>query len=245
MIPLLRMARGQIGMVFLAASLPGCFPSFADLGSGSQAHDAALDEQVASAPDAADEAVDDAAAEAADDAAAEAAMVVVSCEASIDCVMPSVCGSGRCGGLVATYYDNADFTGRNFIRTDATVDFNWGNKSPDPRIVADHYSVRWTGHLLPRYSETHTFHATADDGVILYINDAKVIDHWPPHQAVEDQGTVSLVAGTSYDIKVEYHNDNNEGLISLAWSSLSQPKRSFQRANFRRESAEGAATVGS
>jgi len=28
----------------------------------------------------------------------------------------------------------------------------------------------------------------------------------------------------SYDIKVEYHNDNNQGLISLAWSSASQPK---------------------
>src|SRR5262245_57545799 len=47
-------------------------------------------------------------------------------------------------GLLATYFDNSNFTGASITRTDATVDFNWPN-SPALGIGADTFSVRWQG----------------------------------------------------------------------------------------------------
>ena len=48
-------------------------------------------------------------------------------------------------GLTVTYYDNMDFTGPSVPRIDSTIDFDWGNGSPDPAIGVDTFSARWTG----------------------------------------------------------------------------------------------------
>ena len=43
------------------------------------------------------------------------------------------------------YWNNQDFTGNpTLTRTDPTINFNWGDGSPDPSIPSDHFSVRWT-----------------------------------------------------------------------------------------------------
>ncbi|MES2731005.1 MAG: PA14 domain-containing protein, partial [Bacteroidota bacterium] len=60
-------------------------------------------------------------------------------------------------GLSATYFDNMDLTGASITRIDPTVNFNWGAGSPDPALGIDTWSARWTGQILPKFSETYTF----------------------------------------------------------------------------------------
>ena len=127
-------------------------------------------------------------------------------------------------GLQATYFDTMNLTGNTVTRIDPTVNFNWGNGSPDPKIPVDGFSARWTGQLLAAKSEPYTISATADDGVRVWIGGALVVDGWVDEAPTEHTGTISLVAGQLYDIRIEYYEDGGGAEIMLAWSSPSTPK---------------------
>jgi glucose/arabinose dehydrogenase len=127
-------------------------------------------------------------------------------------------------GLKAEYYDNKDFTNLKVTRTDATVNFNWGFGSPDPSIGVDTFSARWTGQVQAKYSETYNFFTTADDGVRLWVNGQQIINKFVDQPATETSGSIALVAGQKYDIKLEYYENNNRAVSRLAWSSPTQTK---------------------
>jgi hypothetical protein len=132
---------------------------------------------------------------------------------------------GAGDGLLGQYYDNMDFTGTNFSRVDPTVNFDWGSGSPDARIDVNTFSVRWTGQVQAQFSETYTFYTQSDDGVRLYVNNQLVIDHFTDHSSVEDSGTIALVAGRNYAIRMEYYENGGGALAQLRWSSPSTPKQ--------------------
>jgi photosystem II stability/assembly factor-like uncharacterized protein len=129
---------------------------------------------------------------------------------------------GTGDGLKAEYYDNQDFTNLKLTRTDPTIDFDWGRDAPDPSLGAETFSVRWTGQIEALFSENYTFHTTTDDGVRLWINDRLIIDHFSDQPATEHNGTIDLVAGKKYDIKLEYYDNQYSAVAQLAWSSPSQ-----------------------
>jgi hypothetical protein len=137
-------------------------------------------------------------------------------------VTPPATGTGN--GLSAVYYDNADFTGASLGRIDPTINFNWKGGTPAPHISSDTFSVRWTGQLLANYSQTYTFSTISDDGVRLWVNGQQIINQWNAHAAREDFGTITLQAGTKYDIKLEYYNNYGGSVAQLFWASTSQAK---------------------
>lgn len=152
--------------------------------------------------------------------------------------VPAVGGGFTAGGISGQYYDNQYFSGNPaFSRQDVRIDFDWqlgapgGSTSPDfQRLRADNFSVRWSGQLIPRFSETYTFRTTTDDGVRLWIKPAgtdswiTLVDNWGPHAAVEDTGSVALVAGRTYDIRMDYYESGGAAVARLAWSSPSTPE---------------------
>jgi hypothetical protein len=85
--------------------------------------------------------------------------------------------------------------------------------------------VRWTGSIVPQYSEKYTFYANSDDGVRLWIKGQKILENWSDHSAEEVSGTIDLKAGVSYPIKVEYYDNIKRSLITIKWKSESQPKQ--------------------
>ncbi|MFN0120536.1 MAG: PA14 domain-containing protein [Blastocatellia bacterium] len=127
-------------------------------------------------------------------------------------------------GLTASYFDNVDFTALRFTRIDPKVDFDWYYESPDARIAADTFSIRWTGQVAPRYTETYTFTTLTDDGVRLWINNQLIIDKWLPQVPTEYSGTIRLTAGQRYDIRMEYEEIGGYATAKLFWSSPSQLK---------------------
>src|SRR5512138_156963 len=80
-------------------------------------------------------------------------------------------------GLRGDYFPNATLSGTPaFTRNDVRVDFDWGlaapGGSPDApynRVGADRFSVRWTGQVIPRYSQAYIFVVKADDGARLFV----------------------------------------------------------------------------
>jgi hypothetical protein len=108
----------------------------------------------------------------------------------------------RGGGLSADYFENIWFFYTPVIsRVDAQINFDWAEGAITPS-AADYVSVRWSGRLLPSYSETFTFYADADDGVRLWVNDVQLIDRWDGG-ANMTAAKLYLSAKTFYRIKLE------------------------------------------
>jgi hypothetical protein len=131
-------------------------------------------------------------------------------------------GSGT--GLTAQYYDNPDFTAFRITRTEG-VDFDWGAGSPDASVGPDGFSARWTGQVQAAFSETYTFHTVSDDGVRLWVNGVALIDNWTDHAPTENAGSIALVAGQRYDIRMEYYENGGGAVARLQWSSPSTPRQ--------------------
>jgi len=125
-------------------------------------------------------------------------------------------------GLKAEYFNDVDLTQRSIIRTDPTIDFNWGTGSPNLAVNSDNFSVRWTGQISPLYSEPYTFSADANDHIRVWINDQLLIDRWD--KPVELNSTINLDAGQNYNIRVEYAEISGDASAKLQWSSPSQSK---------------------
>ncbi|HKI69641.1 MAG TPA: PA14 domain-containing protein, partial [Verrucomicrobiae bacterium] len=134
---------------------------------------------------------------------------------------------GNGTGLSGAYYSNQPMTFTNpptLIRTDATVNFNWGGASPDSRISSDNFTVRWTGSVQPQFSEPYTFYTTTDDGVRLWVDGRLVIDKWVDQGPTEWSGTLKLVGGQKYPLTMEYYENAGGAVAELSWSSPATAK---------------------
>lgn len=130
----------------------------------------------------------------------------------------------RSGGLDAAYFDNMDLTGTRVSRTDQTVNFNFGNGSPDPSIGADTFSARWTGQIEAPASGEYTFTTRSDDGVRLLIEGETIVDNWTNHGPTDDSGTITLEAGKRYDINLDYYENTGGATIRLSWQPPGQSR---------------------
>jgi hypothetical protein len=146
-----------------------------------------------------------------------------SSQASATPSSPPPTGNGT--GLKGEYYNNIDFTGTKKTRTDATVDFNWGNGAPIAGIQGDTFSVRWTGEVEAQFTQTYTFYTVTDDGVRLWVNGQQLIEDWNNHAATENSGTITLTAGQRYTIQMDYYENTGAAVAQLLWSSPSQTKQ--------------------
>ena len=129
-----------------------------------------------------------------------------------------------CQGLRGDYYSGIDFKALELTRTDRTIDFDWVTGAPDTSMPSDFFSVRWTGQILPRYSERYTFHVLSDDGMRLWVDGVLIIDQWIDQYPTEYSGTMELEAGRWYAIQLEYFENAGGATIKLFWSSRSQSK---------------------
>lgn len=130
---------------------------------------------------------------------------------------PSV-GVGNTG-LKGQYFSGPQFTSLVTTRTDSKIDFNWDTGGPMSSVGPDSFSVRWTGKVTPRYSQSYTFSADVDDNATLWINGQQIFNGgW----GVVSGTTATLTAGQAYDIRVDYKEGSGDARIKLWWESASQ-----------------------
>ena len=134
-------------------------------------------------------------------------------------------GTGLQGNYWTTHTSASPFTGPpTLVRTDATVNFNWGNGSPDASISVDTFTAKWLGAVQPQFNETYTFYTTTDDGVRLWVNGQLLIDEWVDQGPTEWSGTIPLLAGQRYNVEMDYYENGGGAEAVLSWSSASTPK---------------------
>nr|MDQ3625227.1 PA14 domain-containing protein [Verrucomicrobiota bacterium] len=73
-------------------------------------------------------------------------------------------------GLLGEYFPGRQFGRAQLRRVDPQVQFNWDKDRPARAIHSDHFQVRWTGFVQPKFSERYTFDLVADDGVRLWVD---------------------------------------------------------------------------
>lgn len=149
----------------------------------------------------------------------------------VDLADATTCTPTTCGLTGAYYQTMAGDTSRNFatatlrlMRNDAKVNFEWGG-SPGNGVPADGFQVRWTGRVVPRYTEQYTFCTLTDDGARLFVNGATLVDRWMDQGATESCGTINLTANLPVTITMEYYDSTGGASARLLWSSNSQCKQ--------------------
>lgn len=146
-------------------------------------------------------------------------------------------------GLQADYYEGRNFNTLRQTKLDPTVNFSWQASAPSPSLPSDNFSVRWTGQIQPKYSETYTFYTNSDDGARLWVNGTPLIDNWIPHGATENSGTITLNAGQLYNIQLEYYDLVGDATAQLMWSSPSQTKEIIPQSQLFSNSTLSANSV--
>ncbi len=129
--------------------------------------------------------------------------------------------SGTEGLLGRYYHGNSGRPWENLVmeRIDPTIDFSWGDGSPDPSMNINNFTVRWTGMIEVPASATYTFHTQTDDGIRLYVNGQLIINNWTDHGNTHDSGEISLIAGQRYEIILEWYENGGGAICELSWES--------------------------
>lgn len=123
------------------------------------------------------------------------------------------------GGLAGAYYARTNHTLVKFSQTDPFIDFTWAGGTPAKSLGTDGFSVRWSGQIEPKFSETTSFILRNSGGVRLWVGNTLVIDDWAQHALREDRGQLYLLGGQKYDIRIDYWSDGSSPVLKLEWES--------------------------
>ena len=147
--------------------------------------------------------------------------VTVSDDVTITVNPVPVIGTGN--GLLGEYFNDPN-NGSHFVtlvrgRLDPTVNFDWASAAPGAGVSVDNFSVRWTGQVQAPVSGNYNFTTMADDGVRLWVGGQLLIDNWVD-QAVTTRtsAAVALVAGSRYDVRMEYYEHGGLATARLRWA---------------------------
>jgi beta-glucosidase len=103
------------------------------------------------------------------------------------------------------------------VRIDPTINFHWELASPAPALPVDHFAVRWSGTLTPPQSARYMLALRSDDGSRLYLDGKLVVDNWGDHAPALKTVELDLVAGQSYDIRLDYFEGILGASVELLW----------------------------
>lgn len=129
-------------------------------------------------------------------------------------------------GLVGKYYTYNDTgtppsfptngtDGLFLTRTDPLINFNWTGTLPIANGPQADFMVRWTGFVTVPVSGSYTFGASSDDGSTVTVNGQQVYSKWSDGSASGYGTPVTLTAGQSVPIEVDYYQHTGGDAMSL------------------------------
>lgn len=124
------------------------------------------------------------------------------------------------GPWTGAYFNGRDLTKEPvLVRTDPTIDFNWGWESPSPEISANQFSARWTG-TFSFEGGRYRFTTTTDDGVRVYVDDKLVLSNWRPMRGTR-YATIRLTPG-DHTVRMEYFEATQAAKARLTWQRIGE-----------------------
>ncbi|HKW17473.1 MAG TPA: glycoside hydrolase family 3 C-terminal domain-containing protein [Terriglobales bacterium] len=129
-------------------------------------------------------------------------------------------------GLRAEYFSNTKLEGTPVLtRTDTTVNFAWGFSGVSPQL-ANNYSVRWTGVLVPNETSDYLIGFRGQDGYRLWLDNNLLVEDWTTHRPSSTQTKqVHLEKGHAYLIKIEYFQTIRGAEARLLWTIPGRSER--------------------
>ena len=143
-------------------------------------------------------------------------------------------------GMKTEFFTNANWSGDpTATRIDNHVNMDWSTDDLPSNGDTANTSIRWSGQMTPVTSGEQVFKVRADGAVRVWVNGEKIIDNGdgenitnksiPP--TIPVSGKITLQAGKSYDVKLEYSRRDGYlstmgGLVGvqMAWASLAAPQ---------------------
>ncbi|HAY18518.1 MAG TPA: beta-glucosidase, partial [Rikenellaceae bacterium] len=123
--------------------------------------------------------------------------------------------NGR-SGFRAEYYDNKTLSGKPvLVRTDASVNFDWGRKSPAEGLPEDGFSVRWEGTYTASKTGTLRFKLSGDDGYRLFVNDQLLAGDWGNHSLSSRTAFQNIEKGQTYRIRFEFYDNISDATARM------------------------------
>jgi beta-glucosidase len=153
--------------------------------------------------------------------------------------------SSALSGLKAEYFNNRELKGEpTLVRNDTQVNFDWGAMSPAAGINEDNFSVRWTGKLQAPESGKFTIGVAGNGGMRLTVDGQTVIEELQNRRTRSINKEISLAAGRSYDVRLEYfENANQYAAARLMWAPPSGDKRLQDEAVEQAKQADAVVMV--
>ena len=131
-------------------------------------------------------------------------------------------------GLGATYWSNKSLSGApvgfalGVGDPNGALSHDWGTGAPTSVPAAnagDAWSARFNGEIILPAAGTYAFRLSSNDGVRLFIDDARVLDAWYDHSGLSPAGTfVNPAAGSRHRIRVEYYDNTGASSVELQWT---------------------------
>jgi YVTN family beta-propeller protein len=131
----------------------------------------------------------------------------------------------RPSGLTAQYFPNTTFSPPAALtQIESQISVNYATGGP-VGVPVDGFSARWTGKLLASTSGTHYFRTMVDDAVRLWVNGTLLYENTVARPRTTSTSLpIELVAGQSYDFKMEYQELGGESAIFLTWLTPGAPR---------------------
>ncbi len=139
--------------------------------------------------------------------------------------------TGSTPGMKAEYFTNKNLKGTPaLVRTETSVNHNWGSKSPAQGIPQDGFSVRWSGSLKAPANKTLRLTVSGDDGYRLSVNGKELLADWTNHSPTSREAYLEMKAGQTYDFVVEYYDNANDALIRFGAEEVNLQQNDAQIA---------------
>ena len=129
----------------------------------------------------------------------------------------SVVAPGTGSGLLAQYFNNITVSGAPALQRTEAPNFDWVNAAPGPGVVADLFSVRWSGWLEAAATGTTRLQTLSDDGVRVWVDGRLVIDNWTAHGLTPNGTSLNLRAGQRVAVMVEHYDAGGVAALRLMW----------------------------
>jgi len=130
---------------------------------------------------------------------------------------------GSTNGFMAEYFKNRDLAGPPaVVAVEPAINLR-PPRLPAPGFPHDNFSARWTGQLVAPATGTYLFTMAGDDGFRVFLDGEKIIDHWIEGPTMPDTGSAELVAGKTYDLRVEFFQAGGSYLAELSWRTPDYP----------------------
>jgi mono/diheme cytochrome c family protein len=135
-------------------------------------------------------------------------------------------------GLSAEYFNDDGFNRKKRVieRVDATIDFDYGESTPDAeQIEKEEFAMKWRGGVIAPETGEYEFILETQNAGRLYVNsyDTPIIDAWVKSgDQTEYSATIRLLGGRLYPLQVEFRSVKEPtASIRLKWKPPHQAEQ--------------------